>query len=103
MIARHWRGWTPRENAEAYERFLRERIFPQLQQIPGHRGVWLLRLDAGSEAEFVVLNLFESLEAVRKFAGEDYGGGVIEPEAKALLCRWDERAQHYELRERREG
>ncbi len=102
MIARHWRGWTPPENAEAYERFLRERIFPQLQQIPGHRGVWLLRRDAGSESEFLVLNLFDSLASVQQFAGEDYRIAVVEPEAKSLLCRWEEDAEHYELRERLE-
>ncbi|HTX42368.1 MAG TPA: hypothetical protein VMD25_11105 [Acidobacteriaceae bacterium] len=98
MIARHWRGWTPRENAEVYERFLRQRVFPQLEQIPGHQGVWLLRRDAGSESEFIVLNLFDSLAAVRQFAGEEYGIAVIEPEAKALLCRWEEVAEHYEVR-----
>jgi heme-degrading monooxygenase HmoA len=98
MIARHWRGWTTLENAQAYEDFLRQRIFPALRGIEGHRGVCLLRRDHGEQAEFVVVNLFDSLQAVKRFAGEQYAAAVIEPEAKRLLQRWDERAEHYEVR-----
>jgi heme-degrading monooxygenase HmoA len=98
MIARHWCGWTRRENAEAYENFLRHRIFPELETIEGYRGGQLLRHDDGAETEFIVLNLFESLEAVKRFAGEQYATAVIEPEAKRLLMRWEETAEHYEVR-----
>jgi heme-degrading monooxygenase HmoA len=98
MIARHWRGWTAPENARAYEDFLRQRIFPALQRIEGYRGGYLLRQGRGAEVEFIVLNFFESLDAVKRFAGEEYGTAVIEPEAKRLLQRWEETAQHYEVR-----
>ncbi len=98
MIARHWRGWTTIENADAYEHFLRQRIFPALQRIEGHRGVYLLRRDLSNEAELIVLNLFDSLAAVKRFAGEEYATAVIEPEAKRLLQRWEEKAEHYEVR-----
>lgn len=97
MIARHWRGWTTLAHANAYEEFLRTRIFPGLQRIDGYRGGYLLRQDRGSEAEFIVLNLFESLDAVRRFAGTNYATAVIEPEAKRLLTRWDATAEHYEV------
>lgn len=99
MIARHWRGWTTPENANAYEALLRDEIMPSIRRVPGCHGGYLLRGESGSsEVEFVVVHVFESLDALREFAGEDYARAVIEPEARALLCRADEVAVHYEVR-----
>lgn len=71
MVARYWRGWTKPENADAYEKLLRETVFPGLAKIGGYLGGYVLRNDGPDETEFVVLNLFESLDAVRQFAGPD--------------------------------
>jgi heme-degrading monooxygenase HmoA len=97
VIARIWHGWTSRENADAYVRFLREQMFPSMHRMPGFRGVELLRRDDGEEVAFVTVSRFESLDAVRTFAGDDYERAVIEPEAKALLSRHDERSEHYDV------
>ena len=97
MIARLWRGGTSRENAEPYERFLREQMFPSMQRVPGFLGAELLRRDAGDEIAFVTITRFESYDAVRAFAGENYEQAVIEPEARALLSRHDERSEHFEV------
>jgi heme-degrading monooxygenase HmoA len=97
VIARLWRGWTSRENADAYERFLREQMFPSIHSVQGFLGADLLRRDAGDEVAFVTITRFESLDAVRAFAGEDYEQAVIEPEARALLSRNDERSEHFEV------
>ncbi len=72
-------------------------MFPSIRGIPGFRGAELLRRDAGDEVAFMTITRFDSLEAVRAFAGDDYAKAVIEPEAKALLARLDERAEHFEL------
>jgi heme-degrading monooxygenase HmoA len=98
MIARHWRGWTKPANADAYERLLRDNVLPGLERIKGYRGGYVLRSDGPDEAEFVVVNLFESLEAVRQFAGPDYDVPVFEPEARRLLSRVEPIARHYEVR-----
>jgi heme-degrading monooxygenase HmoA len=98
MIARLWKGWTRLENADAYERHLREQVFPGLQRIDGYRGGYTLRQDGTDEAEFVVMNLFESLDAVRAFAGPDYTVAVFEPEARELLSRVEPIARHYEVK-----
>lgn len=98
MIARYWRGWTTRANADAYEYYLGRAVFPQLQAIEGHHGVQLLRRDLAEESEFVVINFFESIEAVKRFAGEDYTVPVFEPEAKLLLSRIETEARHYEVK-----
>jgi len=98
MIARHWRGWTKLKDAEAYENLLRETVLPGLKNIEGYSGGSVLRSDGPEEAEFVVINFFDSLDAVKRFAGPDYAVAVFEPEAKRLLSRIEPRATHYEVR-----
>jgi heme-degrading monooxygenase HmoA len=104
MIGRLWHGWTTPENADAYEQLLRREVLPGIQRIDGYRGAELLRRDAGEEVEFVTLTLFDSLDAVRAFAGDEYEVAVVPPEAQKLLAHYDARSAHYEVRfELREG
>jgi heme-degrading monooxygenase HmoA len=98
MIARHWRGWTEVQNADAYENLLRNTVLPALQGIEGYRGGYVLRSDGPQETEFVVVNLFDSIEAVKQFAGPDYTVAVFEPEARMLLSRVEPVAVHYDVR-----
>jgi antibiotic biosynthesis monooxygenase (ABM) superfamily enzyme len=97
VIARLWHGWTSRENAAPYERFLREHMFPSMQSVPGFLGAELLRRDDGDEIAFVTITRFESYDAVRAFAGDDYERAVVEPDARALLSRRDESSEHFEV------
>jgi heme-degrading monooxygenase HmoA len=97
VIARLWHGWTTPENAAAYEKFLRSTMFPSIHRVPGFLGADLLRQDLNGEVAFVTITRFESLEAVRAFAGDDYEHAVIEPEARRLLSRCDERSAHYDV------
>jgi heme-degrading monooxygenase HmoA len=98
MIARHWRGWTKAQDADAYETLLKTQVLPELAKIAGYRGGYVLRGNAADEVEFVVVNLFDSIEAVRAFAGPDYSVPVFEPEARLLLSRIETVAHHYEVR-----
>ncbi|MFB0534536.1 MAG: antibiotic biosynthesis monooxygenase [Anaerolineae bacterium] len=100
MISRVWHGWTTPANADAYESLLKSEIFTGIQgrQIAGYRGIHLFRRDLGEEVEFITIMWFDSLEAVRAFAGEDYEVAVVPQKARALLLRFDERSQHYEVR-----
>ncbi len=101
MISRIWHGWTTPANADAYEALLKDEIFVGIanREIPGYRGIQLLRRDVGGEVEFITIMWFDSLEAVRTFAGEDYERSVVPPEARRVLARFDERSRHYEVRE----
>ena len=96
MITRLSRGWTAPENADGYESFLLTELFPSMRAIPGFRDADVLRRNDGNEVAFVTLTRFDSLEAIRAFAGEDYETPVLEPRALELLSRWDEKARHYE-------
>jgi heme-degrading monooxygenase HmoA len=96
MISRLWHGWTTRENAAAYENLLRREVLPGIHRVPGFQGAQLLRRDGEKEVEFVTITRFESMRAVKEFAGEDYEAAVVPTEARKLLSRFDERSAHYE-------
>jgi heme-degrading monooxygenase HmoA len=98
MIARVWKGWTKLENADTYEKLLREVVYPGLQKINGYHGGYILRQDGQEETEFVTVNLFESLDAVKAFAGSDYEVPVFDPEARRLLSRVEPIARHYDVK-----
>jgi heme-degrading monooxygenase HmoA len=105
MISRIWHGWTTPANADKYEALLKEEIFVGIQErhIKGFEGIQLLRRAAGAEIEFVTIMLFDSLDAVREFAGEDYEACVVPEKARAVLAHFDQRSQHYEVRAERKG
>lgn len=99
MISRIWRGWTSRQNADAYETLLRGEIFAGIagRSIAGYRGIHLLRRDVSKEVEFVTVMWFDSITAVKLFAGEDHEAAVVPRKARALLSRFDRRSAHYEI------
>lgn len=99
MIGRVWHGWTSAENADAYERLLREEIATGIgKRLPaGYRGMQIMRRDIGGEVEFLTLMQFDSIETIRAFAGDDYEVAVVPPKARALLARFDARSQHYAI------
>ena len=99
MICRIWHGWTTPENADTYEGLLKREIFVGIQnrQIPGYRGIQLLRRNVEPEVEFVTIMWFDDLDAVRIFAGEDYEAAVVPPKAREVLSHFDARSQHYEV------
>jgi heme-degrading monooxygenase HmoA len=98
MIARVWKGWTKTEDADEYEKLLREVVYPGLKKISGYQGGYILRQDNRDETEFVTVNLFESIEAVKAFAGTEYDVPVFEPEARRLLSKVEPIARHYDVK-----
>jgi antibiotic biosynthesis monooxygenase (ABM) superfamily enzyme len=98
MIARIWHGWTKEADAKAYEDLLRDEIFPSIaaHNIKGYHGAELFIREDGDEIEFVTLLRFDSLDAIKEFAGTDESKPVIYPKAERLIARM-ERAQHYRV------
>jgi len=100
MIARIWHGWTSRENAEKYEKLLREEVLLEIakRSIPGYNGAEIFIREAeDDETEFITLLRFETLEAVKIFAGKDYETQVTPPQCKKLLKRHSEKSRHYRI------
>ncbi len=98
MITRIWHGWTKPENAKVYEQLLLTEIFPGIvsRNVAGFRGISLHKRVVEDEVEFVTTMWFDSLEAVRAFAGENYEIAVVPPKARAVLNRFDAKSAHYE-------
>jgi len=97
MIARVWHGWTSVSSADAYQEYFETEVLQHLDRIGGFRGAQLWRGEQEGQIEFVAVTTFDSIEAVRDFAGNDYERAVVEPEARRFLIRFDERCKHYEV------
>jgi len=98
MIARVWRGWAASpEAADLYQEFLRTAFLPSAHSIGGYCGARVLRRTAGGEQEFMTVTHFESLDAIRRFAGDDCEAAHVAPRGRELLTRFDLRCLHYEL------
>ncbi len=104
MICRHWRGWTTREQADAYQTLLTGTVLPEIFA----RGInGLIRYqamardmigeDGSPETEHVVEIWFTSIDAIKAFAGDDYEAAHMPDAAVAVLKRWDASALHYRL------
>ena len=103
MICRIWRGWTTPADAPAYEAVVRGEVIPGIEarRIPGFRHIDLMRRDADGEVEFTTLMWFDSLADVKAFMGEDYAVSHVPPAAQAVLSRFDGRAAHHQVLDRR--
>jgi heme-degrading monooxygenase HmoA len=97
MIIREWRGRAGRSQADAYPRHFRERVISELREVPGFMGAQLSRRDVDGGVEFLVLTRWQSMDAIRGFAGTEVDKAVVEPGAAAALVEFDERVRHYEV------
>jgi heme-degrading monooxygenase HmoA len=98
MISRIWHGYTTKENADKYESLLQKEIFVGIakRNIEGYMGIQLLRRELPpSETEFITIMWFDSLDSVKKFAGEDYEKAVVPGTAQQVLSRYDKTSAHY--------
>ena len=97
MVARVWRGYAAVTEGEAYPRHLLQSVRPKLEQLPGFKGLYLLRRRGLEEIEFLVVTLWDSMDAIRAFAGDQPELAVVEPDARAALVRFDNTVSHYEV------
>jgi heme-degrading monooxygenase HmoA len=96
VIARTWKGAVRRSDAAAYAEYMQDTGVAGYAKIPGNRGVWMLRRDIGEDrTEFLMFTLWESIEAVKAFAGEDYATAVFYAEDESFLVEREEQSAHY--------
>lgn len=100
MISRIWHGYTTFENAEIYENLLKKEIFTGIanRKIQGYKGIQLLRRELEHEVEFITIMWFDTLTAVKEFAGKEYEIAVVPEMAQKVLSRYDKLSQHYEVK-----
>jgi len=97
VIARTWRGWTRKEDAEAYVAYVEETGMTAYRSTPGNHGAWILRRDDGDRTEFVTLSFWDSLDAVRAFAGDDVEQAVFYDEDDRFLVDRETTVHHWQL------
>lgn len=97
MIARIWRGTTKADDAATYLDYLHETGLTQYRATPGNQGVLALRRVADGRAEFLLLTLWESEEAIRLFAGDDIARAVFYSEDERFLIEKDDHVSHYDV------
>ncbi len=97
MIARIWQGAVRKDDADAYAQYMQETGVAGYAGTPGNRGVWMLRRDVGDRTEFLMFTLWDSIAAVKAFAGEDYETAVFYPEDDRYLVERDVTTTHYEV------
>jgi heme-degrading monooxygenase HmoA len=97
MIVRVWRGEATSDSAEAHQHHMTAHGVRALANIPGHRAAYLLRRPTDGHVEFPAPTLWDSIDAIKRFAGADPTAAVVEPEARAVLSDFDEFVRHYDL------
>jgi len=97
VIARMWSGVARPDTIDAYLAHLREKTFPAIAALDGHRGAHVLRRESAGQVQVTVITWWESLDAIARFSGGDVEAAVVPPEAQALLTSWDARAVHWEV------
>ena len=97
MILRSWSAVATPAGAEAYAAYVRGTLLPALRRLEGQRGALVLARGAGDEVTLIVLTLWDSMAAIQRFAGLDAAAAMVEPEAQALLSRFDARVEHFEV------
>jgi uncharacterized protein len=100
LILRMWRARSTTEKSGEYVQHATSKVFPMLRAIAGHRGAYLLRRAVDGAVELVVLTIWDSMESVRKFAGDEPEKAVVEPEARAVLTSFDDYVTHFEVIDR---
>jgi heme-degrading monooxygenase HmoA len=97
MIIREWRGRASKSKADAYPAHFRNAVLPELRHIPGFRGAQVSKREADGIVEYLVLTRWQSLDAIKGFAGPDIATAIVEPAAAAALLDFDATARHYEI------
>jgi heme-degrading monooxygenase HmoA len=97
MLARFWTGAVSRDDADAYADYIRDTGFAEYARTSGNRGAWMLRRDEGDRTEFITLSMWDSVDAIKAFAGDDIEAAVLYPEDERYLIDGESHVTHYEV------
>lgn len=98
MIARVWRGWVETAGADAYVAYMAETGLPGYARTPGNLGAHMLRREAGDgRTEVVMVSFWESMDAVRAFAGDDPERAVFYPRDEEHLVAAEKTVAHFDV------
>ena len=97
MISRQWRGLAKQSQADKYIGHLRHETFPKLEEIPGFVTASILRRTVPGGVEFLIVSIWESIDAIEGFAGTDVETAVVPPNVQEMMVEYDNRVRHYQI------
>ena len=97
MITRVWKALATAESVSKYVAHFEHNVYPEIKEIYGFAGAQVMRKPVEGGVEIVVMTFWESMDAIRTFAGEDVTQAVVEPEAQAVLISYDTAVSHYDI------
>jgi heme-degrading monooxygenase HmoA len=97
MIARHWTGVAKRERAADYIDHLQTQTFPSVRKLAGFVDASILRRDVEDGVEFLIVTTWQSLDAIRAFAGDRVETAVVPERAQQMMIRYDQTVRHFEI------
>ena len=97
MIERHWKGITHPEEADNYIRHLQTKTFPHLSAIPGFIKATILRRPVENGIEFLIITVWDSIDSIKQFAGDQVEIANVPPEAQKMMVKFEPTAKHYEV------
>ena len=97
MIARIWKAQADKEKTTDYAKFFENTVLPELRQIMGFRGAYVMEKPNGDGMEIEVMTLWETMDAVREFAGDNFDQAVVEPGVQAIVRSFDKTVSHHEI------
>jgi heme-degrading monooxygenase HmoA len=97
MISRHWKGIAKPGEAENYIEHLRTDTFPKLVKIDGFISASILKRPVGQNTEFLIITVWESIEAIENFAGARADVAVVPEVVRAMMVEYDTTVSHYEV------
>src|SRR5258708_6844719 len=97
MISRHWKGIVKRGCADAYNAHLERETFPSLRRLPGFVDASILRRETAEGTEFQIVTVWQSLDAIQAFAGQNLTAAVVPDAAQELMATYDRFVVHYEI------
>lgn len=97
MLARIWRGVTPKAKAAEYVKYIEKTGVTEYRATPGNRAVLILTRDQNEQTEFLVLTLWDSLESIRAFAGDDVEAAKYYPEDAQFLLHFEPHVTHHQV------
>jgi len=97
MISRHWCALARREQAQNYIEHLRRETFPALRELAGFVDASILSRQVEEGVEFLIVTRWESLAAIRRFAGEDLEAAVVPATVAAMMLNYERRARHFDV------
>jgi len=95
MVERVWSARTTRDGALRYAEHFRSVVLPELGAVAGYRGARLMERERDGGIEVVVVTRWQSLDAIRAFAGNELERAVVHDEAAALFSDYDRQVRHY--------